>query len=130
MEFLKDFINVLSASSISFLLLSSIFALILYFNLSGGTLRAKGDMAFIAFGVLLVVAGLVVKPLLYLGIAYLLILFGLAQIGGLLWGKKVGARLGIGAGASFALSMLNPNFFLIAAKPDNVPNGAMIFLLG
>jgi hypothetical protein len=28
------------------------------------------------------------------------------------------------------LSMLDPNFYLIAAKPDNVPIGAMIFLLG
>ncbi len=130
MEFLKDFINVLSASSISFLLLSSIFALILYFNLSGGMLRSRGGMAFIGFGVLLVVAGFVARPLLYLGIAYLLIMFGLAQLGGRLWDKKVGARLGIGAAAAFALSMLDPNFFLIAAKPDNVPIVAMIFLLG
>src|SRR5881394_4347559 len=80
MEFLKDFINVLSASSISFLLLSS--------------------------------------------------MFGLAQLGGRLWDKKVGGRLGIACVLAFGVSMLDPNFFLIAAKPDNVPIVAMIFLLG
>jgi hypothetical protein len=31
---------------------------------------------------------------------------------------------------AFALSLFDPNFFLIAAKPDNVPISAMIFLLG
>src|SRR5437016_3566777 len=130
MEFIKDFVNVLSASSISFLLLSAVFACILYYNLAGGTLRAKGGIAFIGFGVLLIVVGFFARPLLYLGIAYLAIMFGLAQLGGRLWDTKVGARLGIGAALAFAVSMLDPNFFLIAAKPDNVPIVAMIFLLG
>ncbi len=130
MEFIKDFINVLSAASISFLLLSSIFAFICYFNLSGGTLRSKTGIGFVIFGVLLLVVGLFIRPLLYLGIAYLLIMFGLAHLGGRLWDKKVGARLGLGGILAFAVSMLDPNFFLIAAKPDNVPIVAMIFLLG
>jgi hypothetical protein len=130
MDFLKDFVNVLSGASISFLLLSSIFGGIIYFNLSGGTLRSKGGIGFIAFGVFLVVAGLFIRPLLYLGIAYLLIVVGLAQLGGRLWDSKIGLRLFIGCGAAFALSMFDPNFFLIAAKPDNVPIVAMIFLLG
>ena len=38
MTFFKDFVNVLSAASISFILLSSIFAFIVYFNLLGGRL--------------------------------------------------------------------------------------------
>ena len=33
-------------------------------------------------------------------------------------------------GGAFGLSMLDPQFYLIAAKPDNVPIVAMIFLLG
>ena len=33
MTFIKDFINVLSAGSISFLLLSSVFGFIIFFNL-------------------------------------------------------------------------------------------------
>ena len=41
MTFLKDFINVLSAASISFLLLSSLFGSIIYFNLMDGRLRSK-----------------------------------------------------------------------------------------
>ena len=130
LDFVKDFVNALSGSSISFLLLSATFIFILFYNLSGGTLKSKGGGAFIAFGVLLLVAGLMVRPLLYLGIAYFLIMFGLAHLGGRLWDTKVGLRLGIGAAVAFGASMLDPNFFLIAAKPDNVPIVAMIFLLG
>jgi hypothetical protein len=130
MTFLKDFINVLSASSISFLLLSSVFGFIVYFNLMDGRLKSKAGSAFIGFGVLLVVLGLFIRPLLYLGIAYLLIMFGLARLGGRLWDGKVGFWLLIVSAAGFGLSMLDPNFYLIAAKPDNVPIAAMIFLLG
>jgi hypothetical protein len=130
MEFVKGFINALSEASISFLLLSSIFASIVYFNLSGGTLKSKAGAGFIAFGVLLLIAGIAFLPLLYLGVAYLLIMFALASLGGRLWDKKVGMRLGLFGAAAFAVSMLDPNFFLIAAKPDNVPIVAMIFLLG
>jgi len=46
-NFVKDFVNVLSGSSISFLLLSSTFVLILYYNLSGGTLKSKAGGVFI-----------------------------------------------------------------------------------
>jgi hypothetical protein len=130
MTFLKDFINVLSAASISFLLLSSVFAFIVYFNLSDGRIRSKGGSLFVAIGVLFAVAGIFIRPLLYLAVAYFLIMFALANLGGRLWDRKVGLRLLIFTLAAFFVSMLDPNFYLIAAKPDNVPIGAMIFLLG
>ena len=130
MTFFKDFINVLSAASISFVLLSSTFAAIVYFNLLGGRLKSKGGYGFVAFGVLLLVLGVFVTPLLYLGIAYVLILSGLVALGPRLWDTKVGLRLFVIAMLAFALSLFDPNFFLIAAKPDNVPISAMIFLLG
>ena len=130
MTFIKDFINVLSASSISFLLLSSIFAFIVYFNLLDGQLRTKGGKLFLGLGIAFVLIGLFIRPLLYLGIAYLAIMFGLAHLGPRLWDRKVGKWLLIFMLAGFFVSMLDPNFFLIAAKPDNVPIGAMIFLLG
>jgi hypothetical protein len=130
MTFFKDFVNVLSGASISFVLLSSIFAFIVYFNLLGGRLKSKGGYGFVAFGVFLLVAGIFIMPLLYLGIAYLLILFGLVALGPRLWDGKVGLRLLIICMLAFALSLFDPNFYLIAAKPDNVPISAMIFLLG
>ena len=58
MTFLKDFVNVLSGSSISFLLLSSVFGFIVFFNLLDGRLKSKGGYGFIAFGVILLVAAL------------------------------------------------------------------------
>ncbi len=130
MTFLKDFVNVLSGSSISFLLLSSVFGFIVFFNLLDGRLKSKGGYGFIALGAILLVAGIFIRPLLYLGIAYFLIMFGCAALGGRLWDTKVGLRLFLGAVVAFFLSFLDPNFFAIAAKPDNVPIGAMIFLLG
>jgi hypothetical protein len=130
MTFLKDFVNVLSGSSISFLLLSFSFGFIVYFNLLEGRLKSKGGYGFIGMGLVLLLAGIFIRPLLYLAIAYFLLMFGLAAIGGRLWDKRVGLRLLIGAAVAFFLSFLDPNFYLIAAKPDNVPIGAMIFLLG
>ncbi len=130
MTFIKDFINVLSAASISFVLLSSVFAFIVYFNLFDGKLKSKIGGGFIGFGALLIVAGLFIKPLLYLGITYFLIMFVLAHLGGRLWDHKTGLWMLILGGGFFALSMLDGNFYLIAAKPDNVPIAAMIFLLG
>ena len=130
MDFIKDFVNVLSGASISFALLSSVFAFIVYFNLLDGRVQSKGGYTFLGLGILFVVVGIAVTPLLYLGIAYLGIMFGLAALGGRLWDAKVGKWLLIGGAGAFALSLLDPNFFLIAAKPDNVPIGAMIFLLG
>jgi hypothetical protein len=130
MTFLKDAINILSGSSISFLLLSSVFGLIIFFNLLDGKIRSKGGSIFLAFGIVFVVAGFFILPLLYLGVTYLLIMFALASLGGRLWDAKIGKRLLIGIAAVFALSLLDENFYLIAAKPDNVPIGAMIFLLG
>jgi len=130
MTFIKDFINVLSGASISFVLLSSIFAFIVYFNLYDGTLKSKAGGGFIGFGVLLIVAGLFIKPLLFLGIAYFLIMFVLSSLGGRLWDHKTGLWMLIIGGGFFGLSMFDGNFYLIAAKPDNVPIAAMIFLLG
>ncbi|PYQ61132.1 MAG: hypothetical protein DMF58_05870 [Acidobacteria bacterium] len=130
MTFLKDYINVLSAASISFLLLSSTFGCIVYFNLLEGRLRSKGGSIFIGLGVAYVIAGLFIRPLLYLAVAYFLVMFGLAHLGGRLWDKKVGKWLLFVGIVGFFVSFLDPNFYLIAAKPDNVPIGAMIFLLG
>jgi hypothetical protein len=130
MDFLKNFVNVLSVASISFVLLSAIFGFIVYFNLLDGKLKSKTGYAFLGLGIFFVVAGFFFKPLLYLGVAYLLILWVLSQLGGRLWDKKVGLWLLIIGGAGFGLSMFDPNFYLIAAKPDNVPIAAMIFLLG
>src|ERR1700753_939152 len=130
MTFIKDFINVLSGASISFLLLSSIFAFIVYFSLLEGKLKSKGGYGFIALGVVFIVAGIVVTPLLYLGIAYFGIMFALVTLGGRLWDTKIGGRLLIFGALAFGLSMFDPQFYLIAAKPDNVPIVAMIFLLG
>jgi hypothetical protein len=130
MTFLKNFVNVLSVASISFILLSSVFAFIVYFNLLDGKIKSKGGIGFIVFGGVLVVAGLFIPSMLYLSVAYFLCLWGCATIGSRLWENKIGARLLIGAAAAFGLSLLDPNFYSIAAKPDNVPIGAMIFLLG
>src|SRR5205823_687116 len=106
---------VLSAGSISFVLLTSIFALLIYFNLLGGRIKSAGGAAFVGFGVLLLVLGIFIRPLLYLGVAYFLILFALSRLGGRIWDTKVGLRLFVVGALAFGLSMLDPNFFLIAA---------------
>ena len=130
MTFLKNFINVLSIASISFILLSAVFAFIVYFNLLDGRLKDKGGIGFIVFGVICAIAGIFVPVLMYLAVAYFLIMWGCAKLGPRLWDGKVGMWLLIFSLAGFALSFLDPNFKSIAAKPDNVPIGAMIFLLG
>src|SRR6266568_2038506 len=93
MTFLKDYINVLSAASISFLLLTSIFSIIIYFNLLEGRLRSKGGSMFIAAGVLLVIVGIFIRPLLYLAVAYFVLLFVLSNLGPRLWDRKIGKWL-------------------------------------
>ena len=93
MTFLKDFVNVLSGASISFLLLTSTFACIVYFSLLDGRLRSKGGSALIALGVVFAVVGIFIRPLLYLAVAYFIIMFGLANLGGRLWDKSVGKWL-------------------------------------
>src|ERR1044071_2673438 len=130
MTFLKKFINVLSVASISFILLSAVFSLIVYFNLLDGRVKSKGGIGFIVFGAILAVAGLFVPQLMYLAVAYFLILWALASLGPRIWDGKVGFWLLIFRLGGFGLSILDPNFQSIAAKPDNVPIGAMIFLLG
>jgi len=130
MTFIKNFVNVLSIASISFILLSAIFFMIVYFNLMNGRLKEKTGIAFIVFGAICLVAGIFVKPLLYLAIAYFLIMWALAHLGGRLWDGKVGKWMLIIGAIAFGLSLLDHNFYLIAAKPDNVPIAAMIFLLG
>ncbi|HYR27644.1 MAG TPA: hypothetical protein VEU30_04220 [Thermoanaerobaculia bacterium] len=130
MTFLKNFINVLSVASISFILLTAIFAFIIYFNLLDGRLKSKTGIAFTVLGVILLVAGFWITPLLYLAVAYFLSMWGCAKLGGRMWDNKVGTWMLILGIAGFGLSLLDPNFYYIAAKPDNVPIGAMIFLLG
>jgi len=130
MTFIKDYINVLSAASVSFLLLTSLFGSIVYFNLLDGRLKSKGGSFFIGLGVAYFIAGLFIRPLLYLAFAYVALMLILANLGGRLWDKKTGKWLLILGLAGFFISFLDPNFYLIAAKPDNVPIGAMIFLLG
>jgi Cytochrome b(C-terminal)/b6/petD len=130
MTFLKDFINVLSGASVSFILLTSIFAFIVFFGLLDGQIKSKGGFAVLGVGLVFLLAGLVIRPLLYLGIAYLLLMFVMAHLGPRIWEKRVGLWILIFSAGGFGLSMLDPNFFLIAAKPDNVPIVAMIFLLG
>src|SRR5215213_2889053 len=99
MTFLKNFVNVLSVASISFILLTSIFSFIVYFNLMNGKLRSKGGAGFIVFGIVCAVTGLFVRPLLYLAVAYFLILWVLSSLGGRLWDAKVGKwMLILGAG--------------------------------
>ena len=130
MTFIKNFVNVLSIASISFILLSAVFFMVVYFNLMNGRLKEKTGIAFTVFGVICAVAGLWVRPLLYLAVAYFLCLWGLAKLGGRLWDGKVGKWMLIVGAIAFGLSLLDPNFYSIAAKPDNVPIAAMIFLLG
>src|SRR5712691_6635178 len=129
MTFFKDFVNVLSVASISFLLLTAVFSFIIFFCLMDGRIRSKGGAIFIVVGIILVITGLFIRPLLYLAVAYFLLLFFLANLGGRLWDRKVGMWLLIVGLGGFFLSMFDQNFYLIAAKPDNVPIGAMIFLL-
>src|SRR5436305_368579 len=56
--------------------------------------------------------------------------FGLMLRSKKLWTKRGGlALLVVGAGF-FVLSLFDPNFFQIVAKPDNVPIVMMVFLAG
>src|SRR5215472_6252977 len=103
MTFIKDFINVLSGASISFLLLSSLFGAIVFFNLLDGRLKSKGGMGFVAFGVILLVVGLFIRPLLYLGIAYMVLMFGLANLGPRLWDRKTGLWMVVILGGAFGI---------------------------
>jgi len=48
----------------------------------------------------------------------------------ILWGGWLLTCIAFFSIAGFFVSFLDPNFYLIAAKPDNVPIGGMIFLLG
>jgi len=128
--FIKNFINVLSVASISFILLTAIFAFIIYFNLLDGKIRSKSGIGFIVLGAIFLIAGIWITPLLYLAAAYFLSMWGCAAIGPRMWDGKVGKWALIVGVVAFGASLLDPNFYLIAAKPDNVPIGAMIFLLG
>src|SRR5689334_21302971 len=112
MTFLKEFVNVLSGASTSFLFLTFAFAFIVYFNLLDGRIRGKAGIAFIAIGVGFLVVGIFIRPLLYLGIAHLLLLFVLANLGPRLWDANTGKWLLIGGGGVFLLSFLDPNFYL------------------
>jgi len=127
---IKNLINMLSAASISFVLLSVAFGFVVYFNLLGGKIRAKGGRALLIVGIVLVIAGFFSLPVLVLGLTYLGLLFLLAWLGPRLWDKKVGLIALVIVLGAFALSMFDSEFVKIAGKPDNVPIAAMIFLLG
>jgi hypothetical protein len=130
MDFIKNFVNILSVASISFILLTAVFAFVVYFNLLDGRIRSKGGIGFVILGVVFLLSGFFIKPMLYLAVAYFLCLWGCAALGPRMWETKVGVKMLILGAIAFGLSLLDPNFFLIAAKPDNVPIGVMIFLLG
>ncbi|HVT43517.1 MAG TPA: hypothetical protein VMT00_03925 [Thermoanaerobaculia bacterium] len=130
MEAIKNLVNILSGASISFLLLSFVFAFVVHFNLMDGRTRSKTGYAFIAIGIFLIVAGFFFLPLLILGITYLISMYLLARLGPRLWDKKVCLIAMVTGLGLFGLSMFDPQFFEIAAKADNVPIVAMIFLLG
>lgn len=130
MEFIKNLINVLSGASISFLLLTVGFGMVVYFNLLDGKVRSRVGYGFVAVGIVLVLAGLFIRPLLILGITHFVVLFLLSRLGPRLWDRKVGLIALMTAVVGFGLSMFDSDFFIIAAKPDNVPIAAMIFLLG
>jgi hypothetical protein len=66
----------------------------------------------------------------YFSFTLSLIAFGLMLWSKRLWTKRGGLiLLGVGV-AFFLLSLLDPNFYLIVAKPDNVPIVMMVFLVG
>ncbi len=46
------------------------------------------------------------------------------------WSKKAGLIALVASVVFFILSLFDPNFWLIVAKPDNVPISAMLFLVG
>src|SRR5688572_25869914 len=130
MEAIKNLINILSGASISFLLLTITFGMIVYFNLLDGKLKSKPGYAFLGLGILFVVAGFFIRPLLVLGLALVGLTLLLARLGPRLWAARTGWIFLITAGLVVGLSMFDDDFYLIAAKPDNVPIVAMIFLLG
>lgn len=130
METIKNLINLLSTASLSFMLLSFLFGFIVYFNLMDGKIRETGGKLFISVGVILLLAGIFIRPLLLLGIIYFVLMFALYRLGPRLWDGKVGLIILLGAIAFFGLSMLDGDFFLIASKGDNVPIVGMIYLLG
>ncbi len=127
---IKNLINVLSGAAVSFMLLSFVFLFVMYFNLLDGKLKSKAGRAFLGIGIVFTVAGLFYGPLLALGLSYLASMFMLAHLGPRLWDTKVGLMLLGVSSFGFMLAMFDSEFFKIAAKPDNVPIAAMIFLLG
>lgn len=130
MVFVKDLINTLSGASVSFLLLTFVFFFVVHFNLLDGKIRSKGGAILIGSSVLLTLGGFVARPLLFLGLSLLASLYLLVRLGPRLWDTKVGLIMMATAAMVFVLAMFDRNFFLIAAKPDNVPIVAMIFLMG
>ena len=130
MESIKGLVNILSEAAISFVLLSYVFVAVLYFNMLDGRLRSKAGGVLLGVGILVTIVGFSNLMLFILGVSMTLSVLILEYLGPRLWSNDVGVGiLAFGLGA-FALSMLDRNFFLIAAKPDNVPIVAMIFFLG
>jgi len=131
MTLVKHIVNTLSQASFSFVLLSYLFLAVVHFNLMDGKVGSKPGRVFVGIGLATILAGFFGgATLVLLGLVMLLGILFLSELGPRLWDKTVGAWLFITVFAIFMLSMLDPNFYLIAAKPDNVPIAAMIFLLG
>jgi hypothetical protein len=66
----------------------------------------------------------------YFSFTLSLIAFGLMLWSKRLWTKRGGLILLAAGVAFFVLSLFDPNFYLIVAKPDNVPIVMMVFLVG
>ena len=130
MDLIKNLINMASGAAISFVLLSYAFFAIIYFSLLDGRIRSKGGYIFVGSALAVTIMGLGSGPLLLLGVLMFASTFLLSELGPTLWDKNTGLAIMITSFVLFSVSMLDPNFYLIAAKPDNVPIVAMIFLLG
>jgi hypothetical protein len=66
----------------------------------------------------------------YLFITLAAVLFFIVLNWRAFWRPKVALILGLLGAAFLGVSMLDPNFYKIVAKPDNVPIVAMLFLVG
>ena len=58
------------------------------------------------------------------------VVFALSLIYTEVWSKRAGMIVLVVSVSFFFLSLFDPNFWLIVAKPDNVPISAMLFLVG
>jgi hypothetical protein len=67
-------------------------------------------------------------PYFFITLASILFFFAINRRG--FWRPKVALAIGLLGAAFLGVSMLDPDFYLIVRKPDNVPIVAMLFLVG